>query len=357
MRDEIYYLAKFVSFRTETQDKPELKKCAQYLSSFFESKNMHTQILTYDGYPNVLATSQKTKKPKILLQAHMDVVPAKPEQYELKDQDGKLYGRGVFDMKFAVASYMMLLDMLGDDTEKHDFGIMISFDEEIGGLNGVRATLQDGYSADVAFLPDSGKNWTLENSAMGVWFVSLSKKGRNAHGSLPEKGINSAEILAQALAKVLSIRKEFSPDDLTVTLTVFNSGKTINQVPDYAEAILDIRYRNKTILAEIDNKIGEIVNEFKVDKSTHMLGDCLEVSADDPMVQQFTHIAEDVLGRKIKTGHSKGSTDGRYFCSQNIPCIVIQPNGGGRHSDEEWIDKKGMQDLTRIVHKFITENC
>jgi acetylornithine deacetylase/succinyl-diaminopimelate desuccinylase-like protein len=357
MQDEIDYLAKLVSFKTETQDKIELKKSAQYLSAFFESKNLHTEILTKNEYPNIVATSQKTKRPKIFLQAHMDVVPAKPEQYELREREGKLYGRGVFDMKFAVASYMKLLDLLEENIGKYDFGIMLTFDEEVGGMNGVDALLKDGYGSEAVILPDSGRNWMLENSAMGTWFLKLSKRGKNAHGSLPEKGVNSAEILAQALAEIVDIRKDFLPDDLTATLTVFNSGKAINQVPDYAEAILDIRYKNKAVLKKIDNKIEKISKKFELTSETHMLGGCVDVSTDDPLVKKFIDVTEDVIKREVKTGHSKGSTDGRYFCAQNIPCIVIQPDGGGRHSDEEWIDKNGIQDLTQILYRYITNNC
>ncbi len=356
MHDETGYLRKLVSFKTEMQNKPELKKCAQFLNDFFKSKNLNTQTIMKNGFPNVVATSQKTKKPKVLLQAHMDVVPAKPEQYNLKEEDGRLYGRGTLDMKFAAASYMKLLDDLGDSVKNYDFGIMLTFDEEIGGENGVKALLDAGYSCEVAILPDSGRDWTLENSAMGAWFLKLSKKGKNAHGSLPEKGINSAEILAQALTKILELREKFSPDDLTLTLTVFNSGKAINQVPDYAEAILDIRYRNKPILGKVDAEIQKIADEFKLVKKTQLLGGCLDVSVDDPHIKKFIKTAESVLGREVSTGHSKGSTDGRYFCAKNIPCIVIQPDGGGRHANNEWIDRKGVQDLTKILYRYIIEN-
>lgn len=355
MQDEVDYLKQLVSLKTESQNKSELKKCAQYLYEFFKKRNMYTELVLKNEFPNVVATSQKTKKPKILLQAHMDVVPAKNEQYELREDKGRLYGRGTLDMKFAVASYMKLSDILQDNINKYDFGIMITFDEEVGGENGVKSLLDDGYGCEVAILPDSGRNWVLENSAMGAWFLKLSKKGKNAHGSLPEKGVNSAEILVQALAKIFDLRTKFSHDDLIVTLTVFNSGKAVNQVPDYAEAILDIRYKNKTILEKIDREIEKISNQFKLAKKTQLLGSCLNVSVEDPKVKQFIDIAEKVTGQKISTSHSKGTTDGRYFCAKNIPCIVIQPDGGGRHADNEWVDKNGVKDLTKILYKYITQ--
>lgn len=350
---EVDYLKELVAYKSISEDKEESKKCAQYCANFLESHGLRTQIIEYNGYPNVVATSQQTKNPKILLQAHLDVVPAADDLFDLKITEDKLSGRGSFDMKFACASFFAMLDRLSQPTSSYDVGIMLTFDEEIGGENGVKALLNNGYSCDVCILPDSGKDWALESSAKGAWFVELVKKGKNAHASEPHTGINSAEILNTAINELFSIRKAYSPDDLTLTLTKFSSGAAMNQVPDHAEAILDIRYKNKDILKKIEAEINEIAQKHDIRLNTKMLGSCMNVNMKDQLVCNFIEIAENVLGKKIEEGHSAGSTDGRYFCAKDIPCIVIQPNGDGRHSDDEWVDRKGMGDLTEIILQYI----
>lgn len=352
-KTEADYLEELIAFPSVSADKETSKRCAGHCAEFFASHGLHTEMVESDGYPNVIATSRKTKSPKVLLQCHMDVVPAKDELFVMKKDGNKLTGRGVFDMKFACASYMKLVDKLQGKITNYDFGVMLSFDEEVGGHNGVEALLKKGYGASVCILPDSGKNWRLESSAHGAWFVRLSKTGKNAHGSLPKKGINAAEILTQAINDLYKLRREYSDSELSLSLTQINSGKTMNQIPDYAEAVLDIRFKNDSVYSSLKRQIEQICSRYGVEINNIELFPCVNVDSKEAEITEFIRVAEDVLGGKISTCHSEGSTDARYFCAKNIPCVVIQPNGGGRHSDSEWIDAKGLEDLTDILFKFI----
>jgi acetylornithine deacetylase/succinyl-diaminopimelate desuccinylase-like protein len=356
-KTEADYLEELVAFPSITSDKEALKKCARFCVDFFKSRGLYTELIESEGYPNVMATTRKVKRPKVLLQCHMDVVPAKDELFTMKRDGGKLTGRGAFDMKFACASYMKLLDELGDDIGKYDFGIMLSFDEEIGGRKGVEALLKQGYGSEVCILPDSGKNWRLETSAHGAWFVRLSKIGKNAHGSLPKNGVNAAEILTQAINDLNKLRREYSDSELSLSLTQINSGKAMNQIPDYAEAVLDIRFKNDSLYQSLKTQIEKVCSKYKIEVNNIELFPCVNIDTKEAEITEFIRVAEGVLGGKISTGHSEGSTDARYFCANNIPCIVIQPNGGGRHSDNEWVDAKGLQDLTAILLKFITKHA
>jgi len=45
----------------------------------------------------------------LFLVAHIDVVGAKKELFRAKIKGKKLFGRGAFDMKYAIACYMKLL--------------------------------------------------------------------------------------------------------------------------------------------------------------------------------------------------------------------------------------------------------
>lgn len=355
-KSEADYLEELIAFRSVSADKKASKECAEFCAGFFEGLGLYTKLIESDGYPNVVATTTKTKRPKVLLQCHMDVVPAESGLFKMKRDDGKLMGRGTFDMKFACASYMKLVERLGKDINKYDFGIMLTFDEEIGGHHGVEALLDKGYSADVCILPDSGKNWQLESSAHGAWFLELSKEGRNAHASLPEQGVNAAQILIDTINDIKKFCGKYSKSDLAVSLTRINSGEAMNQIPGYAEAVLDIRFRNANIQTSLRDKIERICESREVDFHTKVLASCMSVEANLPEINEFIEIAGQVLGRRISKGHSLGTTDARYFCAKEIPCIVIQPDGGGRHGDDEWVDQKGVESLTEIIHKYI-EAC
>jgi succinyl-diaminopimelate desuccinylase len=354
-KTEVDYLSELIAFRSVSADKEASKACAEFCAGFFEGRGLYTKYLESDGYPNVIATSQRTKKPKILLQAHMDVVPGEEELFTMERKDGKLTGRGTFDMKFACAAYMATLDRLGEHIKDYDFGIMLTFDEEIGGHNGVEALLKKGYGAEVCILPDSGKDWHLETSAHGAWFLKLKKTGKSAHASLPEHGINAAEILTEALAGINKAAGLYKKSELAISLTRINSGKAMNQIPDYAEAVLDIRFRNTSVQEKIRADIDKVCKAYGIKTETIVTAECMKVDVNKQEVIDFVKVAEQVLGRKVPSGHSLGTTDARYFCAYSVPCVVIQPDGGGRHADEEWIDEKGLSDFCEIIHKYILE--
>ncbi|HYF96587.1 MAG TPA: M20/M25/M40 family metallo-hydrolase, partial [Patescibacteria group bacterium] len=304
-------------------------------------------------FPSLVATTTNTKKPKLLLAAHMDVVPAEDDMFAMKITDGKLTGRGVFDMKFACASYMKVVESLGEKVKDYDFGIMLTFDEEVGGHNGVEALLEQGYGGNICLLPDSGTNWRLESTANGAWFIKVSHHGKNAHASLPTEGINASELLMDTLKDIIQVRENYSKDDLTLSVTTLDAGEAMNQIPDYAEAKIDIRYKDKPAFEKVKNQLETICQKHGSVLETIEFGHCMNVEIDHPRVLDFVNVAEEVLGQKIEYSHSTGATDARYLCAYDIPTIVIQPNGGGLHSDYEWVDAKGLKDLTEIILRFI----
>src|SRR5688572_4991772 len=56
-----------------------------------------------NGKPSLLAYAgpQRPDNFRIILNGHLDVVPAKPSQYKPVVKDDRLYGRGAYDMKAA----------------------------------------------------------------------------------------------------------------------------------------------------------------------------------------------------------------------------------------------------------------
>src|SRR3954471_4445492 len=101
-------LARLVAFRTVTADLVAAKECADFVESYLRERGMNVQRLESNGFPGLVAASQVTKKPKVLLQAHLDVVPAAARCFELQPKDDRLVGRGAFDMKFAAAVFLKI---------------------------------------------------------------------------------------------------------------------------------------------------------------------------------------------------------------------------------------------------------
>ena len=131
-----------------------------------------------------------------------------------------MYGRGTFDMKFAAACYLKLIDELQDELESYDFGVMFTSDEEIA--NGsVEDMLEQGFysGTEVCVLPDAGNDWEIEASCNGVWFMELTGNGHTAHGSRPWEGDNAIDRLIEGLAQIrhlFGVSKEPGESSLNV---------------------------------------------------------------------------------------------------------------------------------------------
>src|SRR5437867_3713256 len=63
----------------------------------------HVHRVECAGKPSLVATLRDTRAPAVLLNAHLDVVPGRPEQFQPAVRAGRVYGRGSQDMKGAGA--------------------------------------------------------------------------------------------------------------------------------------------------------------------------------------------------------------------------------------------------------------
>lgn len=344
------YLSKLVEMKTVTADKEENAKALKWVEKELNSLPLHFKSYTFDGHASLVITTQPTDKPLVFLLAHMDVVPAKEDLFHPMIRDGKIYGRGAYDMKMAIACYLLLMEELKSQLGGLDIGIMLTTDEEIGGMNGVKRLMELGYSSSVALLPDGGFNWKFEKAAKGILQVKVIARGKSAHGSRPWEGENAINKLHLTLMEINSYFEKIKanhPDYFpTVNVGVFEGGSSTNQVPDYAEAKLDIRYPTALTEGQIFNEIEKIVKRYPNVSVENLIGALPhQTELDKPPFILFKEIAKKLYGIEVGSVMSHGASDARFLGEKNIPILVIAPNGGDIHSDGEWVD---LEDLARF---------
>src|SRR5690242_19614652 len=99
-------LKTLIAHQTVSTDKEANNRALDYIQEFLDSRGMFVARYEWNGHGSLVATTKQTKTPRILLAAHLDVVPAPPLAFQMTEEDGRLYGAGICDMKFAIASYM-----------------------------------------------------------------------------------------------------------------------------------------------------------------------------------------------------------------------------------------------------------
>jgi succinyl-diaminopimelate desuccinylase len=353
-------LKKLVRFKTITGNNEENNKALEWIRSEIE-KDGHYKIKEFKskGYSSLIITTQKTIKPKIFLAAHLDVAKAGNKMFMPKIKNGRLYGRGAYDMKFAIACYLKLLKEFKNNASKYDFGVMITTDEEHGGENGVKYLLKKGYKCDVVILPDGGENWKIEKAAKGLWCFIARSHGKSAHPAMPWEGVNALEELIDFLCELRKkFKKEPCGDPLhihsTIDINELNTGKTGDNLPDYAEAMADIFFISANERKEIEAHVKEINKKFKGIKiETTFSKPSFRINTESHYINLFSKIAFEKYKIKKETTLAHSSSDAPFFLNKGIAVIETRPKGAGFHSGNEWINLKDLEKFYEILREFI----
>lgn len=260
-------------------------------------------------------------------------------------------------MKFAAACYLQLLDDLQVIPGNYDFGIMFTSDEEVNGKNGVCYLLNKGYGAEVCILPDAGNDWHIETTCNAVWITRLVSEGVSAHGSRPWEGRNAINNLVEGLSEIHNLFGELEPFKNSITISKIQGGQAINQVPDQAEATIDMRFISDKDYVAHRVKIENIAKARKLTLKTVAYVASRNVDTNQPAIKEFLDIAEQLHGQPITKTHSFGASDACYFANHGIPTIVMRPTGGGAHSDHEWIDKAELLKFYELIKTYVTRTA
>jgi len=300
--------------------------------------------------PWFIATTQDTNTPDILLIAHLDVVPAK--EYKVEKRGDKLYGRGVFDMKLAGACYLELFKDHAETLASLNIGFLFTTDEELGGQS-MLAVLATDLRPKMVFIPDGGDNWHVEERAKGFYHTRLTARGKASHGSRPWEGDNAVHRLLEVLDTLHQAFPGKKPADSTLTISSFHGGEAVNQTPDHATATIDFRSFSPTDLVAHKNQVMElaVTNNLQVDIIQQ--GDPLILNKQAPAIQSFLAILQEFTGEEVHYTEAYGGTDGRYFAPHNIPCIIIEPQGGKRHADDEWLLAEDLYRYYQLIERWI----
>jgi acetylornithine deacetylase/succinyl-diaminopimelate desuccinylase-like protein len=336
-------------------DFAEANKIIDYAAEYLQTCGMHVVRHESHGFPSLVATTRKTKAPKVMLAGHLDVVPAPEELFTLRLKDGRYYGRGVFDMKFAVASYLHLVDELQHELAQYDFGIMLTTDEEQYGPYGTGMLIEKGYVPEVCVLPDASSDWNIETFAKGRWFVRLNVNGRSAHGSRPWEGDSATVRLVELLHEIHALFADGQqPDSHTLNVGVVQGGAMVNQIPDRATAELDIRYTTTEFMAEIEVAIRQLCRKYGV-TFTELSDNAEPVTNEltNPYIAAFAECITEETGIIPEAIRSFAASDARFFMRANVPCVVTSPRGGNRHSDDEWCDVASYNQMQPILRRYL----
>lgn len=342
-----------IGFKTTTGNVDEAVKCFNFIKKYLKDAGLFFKDYCFNNYHSLLISNTKNFDFDILFNGHIDVVSAKDELFEPKIVGDFLIGRGAIDMKGADS---VMIEVIKNYAGDKKIGLLLTSDEEIGGFNGVGEFVKhEKFSSKLIVVPDGGSNYDITVSEKGVLQLHLTIKGKNAHSSTLDEGINAISKAYELFLKIVEkFCKQKSPpidDNVSINLAFLHSGEIYNQVPDIAKMGLDFRFF-KLNPNEIIEYIKSLDPEIKID--IYAKADSFETDVDNPYFLKFLNIVEHKLGKQ-KMVKTNGASDARFFSQLGLPVAIMNPIGFNFHGDDEKVSIVSLLELKEIYEKLMEE--
>ncbi len=304
------------------------------------------------GYrPNIIAKIKGDSSRKTLwIMSHLDVVPAgdsslwDTDPFTTVVKEGKIFGRGTEDDQQGIVSSLLLFMAIREEKLKppFDIGLAIVADEEAGSEYGIQYVLNekpDLFSRnDLIIIPDAGNEdgTMIEVAEKSILWIKASVKGRQTHGSTPEKGINSHSAAARLILRMESLYQDFDQSDPVYDppISTFAPTKTetnvdnINTIPGNHNIYFDCRILPGYDLAGIKSAIRKYADEIEAETGTEItLTYVQDVPApeptpvDTPAALALQKAVKDVLHRDARPMGIGGGTVAAYFREHGLPAV------------------------------------
>ena len=294
---------------------------------------------------------------KIILNAHLDVVPAPAGQFSPRVDGNRLYARGAQDMK---VSALVLAQVFRERAAKvaYPLGLQLVTDEEVGGRNGTLHQIECGVSADFVVIGEhSGLRIVAESKGMVT--AILRATGRAAHAAYPWRGDNALVKLNASLARLLSAHPVPADEQwqTTINLARIQTPNTArNQIPDSAEAWLDIRFppQDEHLNGQSPERVAEYLASFCEPGVTAVVDHVdppHQADRERPEIRRLMEVAER-QGYRGGFLRKHGAADGRFYYQRGMDAVIFGAGGDGQHGPEEYADIATIAPYYRALTEF-----
>jgi len=281
--------------------------------------------------------------PRVLLNAHVDTVPAN-EGYTspphlLVRRGDRLYGLGTSDIKGAIAA---ILEALAAGPVTRPVGVLFSGDEEHGGCC-IRAFLDSaaarGLERAIVCEPTSCRVG-VRHRGIGAATVTLEATG--GHSSRVDEMVNPIAVLARAAVALDDMGVEFRSKGppgfpgINLNVAALDGGIAFNVVPTRATLSLSLRPAPGD---SVDDLLGEAERRVRAATSPHAIAWSVAI-ASPPLQPRDIAGFEPLLGPLLTDAVDLGYwTEASRLSERGIDAVVFGPGAVAQaHAADEYVE-------------------
>ncbi len=342
--------------RYDTSKADELQAAAGFVRGWLGSRDIDAVDHDHKGLPVVIAEVGATmpEAPTVVLHGHVDVVPARPEQFEPRVEGDRLIGRGAYDMKGALAAMMLATVDAAAQSEVRVRFVCVP-DEESDDVDdrSIDALITGGLRGDFAITGEP-TDMHIGVEAKGVLAVRIEVSGVAAHGSTPWHGDNAILKAHDAFRRIETLPFSRESSDLfdrpSINLARIVGGDAFNKVPDTCCIDVDIRFLPNQDPGAILAQIREIADTRIV--KTFIRAPAI-VSRRNLYVRALRDaLAGTIEGDPLSVGRD-GASDAVAFLEAGVPAVEFGPVGGGHHGPGEWVSIASLASYRNALGRFV----
>lgn len=359
----------------------------------------------YPGDDNIvgrLPGSAPAKANSLIVNGHIDVAEVGddaswtyPPFSLTRGADGRLYGRGVADMKGGLAASLFAIQML------REHGVELAgdllFQSVIGeeaGEAGTLAALERGYQADYAVVVDtSNLHMQGQGGVITGWITIESPttlhdgmRARTIHAGGGVRGASAIEKMAKIITALQELERDwavmkaypgFPAGSNTINPAVIEGGRHAAFIADRCALWITAHfYPNESyeqIIREIEDHVGRAAaadvwlrdhppvfrwgGRSMIEERGEIFPS-LELDTKHPALAQLQAAYESELHEAPVVDMSTTVTDAGWFAHAGIPAVLFGPGElKYAHAVDESIDPKQLVRFAQIMARFIASWC
>jgi acetylornithine deacetylase len=324
--------------------------CAHALAEWCEAHGLEVELVGPAARPSVIARTRNRGGRSLLLNGHLDTVGVAGMEapFEPRLENGRLYGRGSYDMKGAIAALCVA-------ATQSDANVIVTAvaDEELGSI-GTEAILERVH-ADAALVAEPTE---LQVAIAHRGFVGfeIETAGVAAHGSRPDLGVDAIVKMGPVLVALEELDGRLQQGARhplagpgAVHASLIDGGQEMSSYPARCVLMGERRTIPGETVDDVERELRALAGDAEVRILAHR--DPYEAPAEHEFVQLVARVAEsDLVGAPFWT-------DAALIAEAGIPTVLLGPKGEGAHAVVEWVDVASLGRLRDAVVSIARSWC
>ncbi len=342
---------------------PGEAEIAHYLAQWLKRADLEVELVeSVSGRPNVIGIARGTGGGKtLLLNGHMDTVgiAGMTNAHQPVIKDGRMYGRGAYDMKSGLAACMIAIAEAKKQRLRGDVIFTAVIDEEYASVGTM--DLARRFHADGAIVAEFTELQLILAHRGFVW-LEVETIGKAAHGSRPDLGLDAIAKMGKILVEVEKLDQKLRLNPThpllgsgSVHASLIRGGQELSSYPERCTLSVERRTLPGETPESVEAEFIKIIQDIQLSDPTFNAvvrrgidRSPMETPEDAEIVQAIQQASAKVLNHPAETAGVQFWTDAAVLSAAGIPSVLLGPSGTGAHAVEEWVDLESVKACAEI---------